>query len=226
MRLSAGVALLAGLLLAPHAAMAVEEPEFHLFPEDGAGQGGVSQSNPPRGVSKSNMTPSPMTNREKFHYYVETTYGPTSLLRSAFSASISQARDSQPEWGQGMEGYGKRFASKFGNHAIKRTIQHSLVTLWHEDPRYYRSERTGFWPRTGYAITRTFVIRTDAGREKFNDSRVIATVTASLISRSWHPEDDRTWRSGIESAGKSLAIDVGMNVLKEFWPEIRSLLRR
>src|SRR5687768_6740253 len=51
---------------------------------------------------------SPLTNGEKFHHYLHHTFGPARILRSAATAGINQWMDSNPEWGQGMEGYGRR----------------------------------------------------------------------------------------------------------------------
>jgi len=40
------------------------------------------------------------------------------------------------------------------------------------------------------------------------------------------PARFHTFSSGISSAGISLAVDAGLNVMREFWPEIRHPRRR
>jgi hypothetical protein len=167
----------------------------------------------------------PLTGSEKWHYYLRSTYGPVSIARSVTWAGINQAMDSNPEWGQGMEGYGKRLGSKFAQYAIKRSVSQGLGAWWHEDPRYFPATSSGLWPRTLHAVGWTFRTRTDDGGEKFADARLIGTFTGALVSRTWHPEDQRTLRSGLQSGAISVGIDAGWNVFKEFWPDIRRKLR-
>jgi len=174
----------------------------------------------------SNGTPVPLTKKEKFVFYLKSTYGPSSIMRSAAGAGLSQARDSTPEWGQGMEGYGRRLGSKFAQHAVKRTIQLGVGAMLHEDPRYYASGRVGFLPRTGYAVSRAFMVRKDDGSTGPAIGRLTGAFGGALISRTWHPESDRTVRSGLESGAVSIGVDMGFQVLHEFWPDIKRLFRR
>ncbi len=166
----------------------------------------------------------PLTGSEKWHYYLRSTYGPVAVGKSAVWSAVNQAQDSNPEWGQGMEGYGKRLASKYGQHTIKRSVAQGLGALLQEDPRYFASTNTGFMPRTGHALAWTFITRKDDGGNKFADARIVGTFTGALISRAWHPEGERNVRSGLESGAISLAIDAGWNVFKEFWPDVRRRL--
>jgi hypothetical protein len=168
----------------------------------------------------------PLTDREKWRYYWYSTYGPVAFLRVTAASGIDQARDDNPEWGQGMEGYGKRFASKFGHRIVKRSIHHGLAALLKEDPRYIRADREGFFPRAFYAASRTFITRTDAGGERFATSQITGIFAGSFISRTWHPESDRSSRAALESAVFSLGVNMALNGLKEFWPDVRRLIQR
>jgi hypothetical protein len=167
----------------------------------------------------------PLTGSEKWHYYLRSTYGPLAIGRAVFGAAINQAQDSNPEWGQGAEGYGKRLASKFGQHVIKRSVTQGLGSLLHEDPRYFASTSSGFLPRLKHAATWEVVTRKDDGSYKIADARLIGTFTGAFVSRAWHPEGERNFTSGLESGAISLAIDAGWNVVKEFWPDVRRHFR-
>ncbi len=167
----------------------------------------------------------PLTGSEKWHYYLKSTYGPVAAARVATWSAVNQAQDTNPEWGQGMEGYGKRVASKFGQYAIKRSVAQGLGALLNEDPRYFASTRTGIMPRAAHALAWTFITRKDDGGNKFAEARVIGTFTGSLVSRAWYPEGERSVRNGLESGAISIAIDAGWNVFKEFWPDVRRRLR-
>jgi hypothetical protein len=187
------------------------------------------RASPPNHVPTVPVTPppsfTPLTPQGKFDYYVRKTYGPLGIGRSLFLAGINQWRDDPTEWGQGMEGYGRRLASKFGHHALRRTIQLGAGIGLHEDPRYFRSQRKGFWPRATYAMKHVVITRKDDGGSRFAYSRLIAVFGAALISRTWHPEESRTVKNGLTNGAISLGWDVGNKVFEEFWPDIRRRLR-
>ena len=78
--------------------------------------------------------------------------GPTSVGRAAMGAGINQLNNTPHEWGQGAQGFGKRFASSFGRHILKKGIQYPVAKLFHEELSYHRSNKTGFGPRLKYAL--------------------------------------------------------------------------
>src|SRR5262245_52162280 len=53
--------------------------------------------------------PAPISKRQRFNNYIIYTVGPMALIGNAAAAGLQQAADSPHEWGQGGEGYGKRF---------------------------------------------------------------------------------------------------------------------
>ena len=63
---------------------------------------------------------------ERFKRYLKSTAGPFALVRTGVSAGINQWNDSPEEWGQGMKGYGKRYASGFGRNAIQQTVTYGF----------------------------------------------------------------------------------------------------
>ena len=168
----------------------------------------------------------PLTGKEKLRYMLRSTYEVKSVVFSLSGAGIKQARDSVPEWGQGMEGYGKRLASSFGHKIIKRNIQFGFNILLHEDPRYFYSEKTGIWERTLYAASRTFVSNKDAGGIRFGYSKFVSTFAGAYISRQWYPERKQKLIEYFESFAISLGVDTAKNVFNEFWPDVKRLIRR
>jgi hypothetical protein len=167
-----------------------------------------------------------LTAGDKFHFYLQSTYGPKSIAATVATSAIRQARNAAPEWGQGMGGYGKRFASSFGQKAIKQSIQFGIRALWHEDPRYRASARTGLLQRTFYAVGQTFVSYKDSGGTRFAYSRFIGIVGGVCISRQWHPENRRSAGRHVAAAVSSIGLDVANNVFAEFWPDIKRRIRR
>jgi hypothetical protein len=164
---------------------------------------------------------SPLTPGEKSRLYLQSTFDPVSLFGRAFSAGYNQAVDSVPEWGQGMEGYGKRFASSLGQKAVDRTVRSSLKILLREDPRYFYSTRQDIRARTLHAIGETFIAHKDSGGTRPNYSWFAGMASGLYVSRQWHPENSRTAEDYVIDAAVSIGMQSAKNVFTEFWPDIK-----
>lgn len=74
--------------------------------------------------------------------------------------------------------------------------------------------------RTGYAVSRVFVTRTDAGNESFNFSEVVGAGAASGISSLYYPSRERSFGNTASEWGVDMGIDCASFMVKEFWPDI------
>lgn len=138
-------------------------------------------------------------------------------------AGISQAENSEPGYGQGASGYAKRYGAAFADGTIENFMTGAVFPIiLREDPRFYQLGKGRFWHRTGYAISRIFVTRTDSGREQFNYSEFIGSGLAAGISTySYHPKDERTLANTASVWGTQVGYDTLSIVVKEFWPDVR-----
>jgi hypothetical protein len=168
--------------------------------------------------------PPPMAAQEKVHYYLKSTYGPKSFGYSVLGSGISQARDNVTEWGQGAEGYSKRFASSFTQKVVKKTAYFGLTTALHEDPRYFRSGQSGVFQRSFYAAEQVFIAHKDSGGTRVGFSNLITTFGSSYASRQWFPDSYHTWGDYLTNFAISLGIDAGKNAFNEFWPDVKRML--
>ena len=94
-----------------------------------------------------------------------------------------------------------------------------------EDPRYFAFTENGFRKRTTYAVTHTVMLQNDSNRRVFSFGRVTGTLVGSFISRTWHPERQRTVGHALRNAGISIGTEAGWNLLKEFWPDIKRMFK-
>jgi hypothetical protein len=102
-----------------------------------------------------------------------------------------------------------------------------LPSLLRQDPRFFQSGQGGFWHRTGYAVSRIFVTRTDSGHQQFNFSEVVGSAASAAISTySYHPQADRTLSNTASVWGTQVGYDTLTIVIKEFWPDIRRKLSK
>jgi hypothetical protein len=172
------------------------------------------------------QTAEPLDWQGKLHFHAESAYGPMAIVGLAAYAGVLQGIDSPEEWKQGGAAYGKRVASMAGWAGIHGVLAFGLDTALHQDPRYYRSRRTGFWRRTGHAIRGTVLTRTDRGGETLSTWRVGSAYGSAFLSNLWYPDRRDNARLGLIQGSVSLAFGLAGNLGSEFWPDVRGAFFR
>jgi hypothetical protein len=165
----------------------------------------------------------PLTVGQKFKVVARGTFDYIQIPWYAALAGISQAENSEPGYGQGAEGYGKRFALAAADGTIENFMTSAILpSMLHQDPRFFQESEGGFWHRTRYAVGRIFITRTDSGHQQFNFSEICGSAAAAAISTySYHPSADRTLSNTASVWGTQVGYDSLTYVVKEFWPDIR-----
>ncbi|HEV2830002.1 MAG TPA: hypothetical protein VGW76_20545 [Pyrinomonadaceae bacterium] len=170
-------------------------------------------------TSTKQTTPEPYvfpTHAERFKRYVDSAVGPFTLARTAVSAGINQWRDNPEEWEQGASGYGKRFASSFGKHAIQQTITYGLDEALGLDTGFKRSTRQGFGPRLKDALLDNVTSRNRKGNRVVSVPRFAGAYTAAIIrAETWYPAR-YDYKDGLRSGTTSILSGFAFNVLREF----------
>ncbi len=135
----------------------------------------------------------PLNAAQKFQLGWKTILDPTTILFSAAAAGIEQARNSYHEFGQGMEGYGKRFGAQYAD-SVNGVIIGGVImqTVFHQDPRYFYKGTGSFRSRALYAIATAFVRKGDNGRWQPDYSDVLGSLAAGEISTLYYPASSRT----------------------------------
>ena len=164
--------------------------------------------------------PGKLTERERFHLYAFSMVGPVPVLAEAVGAGLSQWQNDPKEWGQGWKAYGKRFDTNLAYNGVRQTITYGLSAGFHEDNRYFSSQRHGIMARTGYALLSTVTAKHPDGKRVFSVSAVAGIAGASAVSDVWEPPS-RSGADGIaRNAGISFATTAAFNVVREFLPDI------
>jgi hypothetical protein len=163
----------------------------------------------------------PLSVRRKFYIgYKDSTDYPVYIL-AAGMAGLAQITDQHAAFGQGVEGYSKRFGGAIADQLIGNMLTESaLPALFRQDPRYFRRGRGGIWSRTGYAATRVFVAKTDHGHWTFNAGEVVGNAMAAGIGNAYYP-GERNLGDNFQRFYTQMATDAFSQVLKEFWPDIK-----
>lgn len=168
----------------------------------------------------------PLTTGQKFKVVARGTFDYVEFPWYGALAGISQAENSEPGYGQGAAGYGKRYGAAFADGTIENFMVGAVFpSVLKQDPRFFQSGTGTFWHRTGYAISRIFVTRTDSGHEQFNFSEFLGSAVAAGISTySYHPGADKTLPNTAKVWGTQVGYDTLTYFVKEFWPDIRRKL--
>jgi len=159
--------------------------------------------------------------KDKFILFVQDMIDPVTFLGVGFDAGIDQAQNSDPTFGQGAAGYGKRFAANTADQASSIFFKDFMFpSLFSEDPRYYRLAHGSGEKRLLHAMRHAFVAHRDNGKEMLNFTEWLGTASAVALSNTYHPGNRRGFGPAAERVGISILTDAGFDVLREFWPEI------
>ena len=170
--------------------------------------------------------PEPDTWQSKLSFHASAAYSPGSLVAAAAYTGFLQGIDFPTEWGQGASGYGKRLASELAYAGVRNTMGFALDTTLHEDPRYYRSNDTGFWRRTKHAFRGTILTHTDAGGETFAWWRFGSAYGATYVSNQWYPDRVNTVALDLSQGSTQIGFDFLANFGAEFWPDVKKKVFR
>ena len=174
-----------------------------------------------RAVSRDAQVP-PLSARGKFNLMVDDSFDYGTFLYVAILAGIGMAQNSYPEFDDRTFEFGQYYWRIFVDQAVGNAFTEFLLPVaFKQDPRYFTKGHGGFFPRTGYAVSRLLVTRTDSGGSQFNYSEIIGNGAAAGISNLYYPGQTRTWTKTSQRWVQQIALDGAFNVLKEFWPDIR-----
>jgi len=163
----------------------------------------------------------PLGANEKAYLFGYRNVEATAWVKSAVTAGIAQWTDTPTEWGQGMEGYGKRYGHRVANRAVETAIGLGVALALREDARYFRRPTGTVKQRIVNAISQTVVTRTDGGAKTFPAWRLAGDYGGQFVTNLWRPDRETGAGDTMLRGTISLGYDAASNVFKEFWPDIR-----
>jgi hypothetical protein len=168
----------------------------------------------------------PLSTREKFTLAAhDSIVDYSSFTWAGILAAQAMALNSDPELGSGIAGYGRYYWRTFTDGVSGTFFTEAIVpAITHEDPRYYTMGQGGFFRRTGYAISRGFVTKTDSGGTSFNFSEVVGNGLEAGLSNAYYPPEERGLNQTAMNFGTQMESAVLNHIFQEFWPDIRKKL--
>jgi hypothetical protein len=179
-------------------------------------------------VADANQPFQPISTHKKFYIaWKDSTDFPVYPTAAVFAA-IYQLNNSNPDFGQGLEGYGHRFITAYGDQVIGNLMTEAMMpSLFRQDPRYYRHGAGNGTTRQRflYALTRVFITRSDRNTRQFNFAEVTGNMAAAAAGNAYYPSS-RTWGDNVNRFAINMGSDALGFVLKEFSPDIKKALTR
>lgn len=175
----------------------------------------------------SNKDALPLSPAQKFQLFFKSSTDPWPFLLAGVVAGIGQANNSYPEWGQGAQGYAKRFGGAYSDAFIGNFFGNAVLpVVLHEDPRYFQKGTGNPAVRLLWAASSTFWCRRDNGKWGPNYANVGGNLIGAAIARAYYPGSERTVGETI-SDGLTVSVEgiVGAEVI-EFWPDLARHYKR
>jgi hypothetical protein len=171
-------------------------------------------------------SPDPLTVAGKTDYWIKSAFSPESLSRVALFSAPGQIGGVNEEWGTGTGAYTRRMASRYAGHFTGSTVRYGVGVLRGEDPRFYKSGKEGFWARTGFVASRTFVTKMDDGSTSLAVGKLAGTVASNTVQSYMRPYGNDPMKNALTNAGIGLSTDFAKNMVREFWPDIKRLFKK
>ncbi len=163
----------------------------------------------------------PLSAKQKFQLALRSAIDPFTFVAAGFDALLSQAENNFPTYGQGAEGYGKRFGASYLDSFDGTMLGNAVFpTLLRQDPRYFRQGTGSFRSRFFHAVMSTFECRDDHRKWVPNYSNILGNLAAGGISNLYYPASDRGVGLTFERATVVTGEGAIGAVFVEFWPDI------
>jgi hypothetical protein len=159
----------------------------------------------------------PLSSRQKLALAVRATVDPTVFLGAGVAAAAGQWQNTYGQYGQGAQGYFKRFGAAYGDAAIGTMVGKGVLPIvLHQDPRYFYRGSGTIRERTLYAVSRAFICRNDKGQTVPNYSNVLGNLAAGGLSNLYYPSHDRGVSLTFTNWAIGTAGDAASGLVREF----------
>ncbi len=171
--------------------------------------------------------PVPLAPKQKFELAWKTSIDPVTFAMTGAIAGIQQAQNHFSGYGQGAQGYGKRFGASYADAVISVFIGSAILpSLLKQDPRYFYKGTGSVRSRALYAIAQAVICKGDNGHWQPNYSGVLGSFAAGGISNLYYPASNRngaglTFENAAIGIGEAAAANLFQEfVIRKFTPSV------
>jgi len=159
----------------------------------------------------------PLTPRQKFRLAWKSSSDPITVVLIGALAGSEQANNQFKGYGQGAQGYAKRFGATYAD-VVDGTFLGSAVlpSLLHQDPRYFYKGTGSFRSRLLYAFSNAFICKGDNRKWQPNYSNILGNLAAGGIANAYYPASNRGAGLTFETAGIRIGETAVAGIFQEF----------
>jgi hypothetical protein len=160
----------------------------------------------------------PLVPKQKFELAWKSTIAPFTFVGVAALAGVQQATNAFDGYGQGAQGYAKRFSAAYANVVAGTFIGSAILpSLLKQDPRYFYKGTGSTRSRFLYALASPLVCKGDNKRWQANYSAILGSFATGGISYLYYPKSDRDATQLVfQNTAIRVAESAFSNVLQEF----------
>jgi hypothetical protein len=134
----------------------------------------------------------PLSSKQKFKLALKTVVDPFTFVFVGGAAGVEQAQDHFAGYGQGAQGYAKRFGAGYADTVAGTFIGGAILpSLLKQDPRYFYKGTGSKTSRFLYAIANAVICKGDNRRWQVNYSNILGSLAAGGVSNLYYPAQDR-----------------------------------
>jgi hypothetical protein len=159
----------------------------------------------------------PLTSKQKFELAWKSTVDPVTFGITAAAAGLEQASGQYGGYGQGAQGYGKRFGAAYADLVTGTLLGSALLpSILKQDPRYFYKGTGTTRARLLYAIANAVICKGDNKRWEANYSSILGNFASAGISNLYYPAKDTGVGLTFENAFIATGAVAAANVFQEF----------
>jgi hypothetical protein len=164
----------------------------------------------------------PLTPGQKFHVFEAHTYSPITFANAGIDAAKDKIRSDNREYERGGMGLGQHYGINLATSETDVFFERFLMpTVLKQDPRYFRNPELPFFKRALYSVSRVLITRSDSGADTFNASKILGGAASQALSDLYVPGHAQGMGPIRDRVTFDLLRDAGMNLVHEFWPDMR-----
>ena len=134
----------------------------------------------------------PLSPKRKFQLAWKSASDPVTFAAVGLVAGLDQAGDRWGAYGQGAQGYAKRFGATYADVFVGTFIGSAVLpSLLKQDPRYFYKGTGAKRARILYALANSVICKGDNGNWQANYSSIAGNLAAGGISNLYYPAKDR-----------------------------------
>jgi len=159
----------------------------------------------------------PLTPKQKFELAWKTTIDPVTFAINAGSAGLQQAANSPSAYGQGAQGYAKRYGASYADLVVGTFLGSAVLpSLLKQDPRYFYKGTGSKTSRVFYALANSVICKGDNGHWQPNYSGLAGSLAAGGLSNLYYPGRDNPVSWTFENFLIGIGTTAATNLLQEF----------